>query len=300
VKKIPGAGEFLAERDFDVERVSGMTGIEAETIRRAADIIREAERIVFIHSPDRPQDQAPYDSETIANFVVLLRAAGKRADLLLPRNIANSAGLEVVGADPAFAPGRTPVPAGCGGAASHGELRSMLENGEIRGAIVIGEDPVAWNRTGSWFQNIEFLAAIDWTGTETTRFADVVLPGSTYLETAGTRCNFEGKLVTFARAVEPPAGISGREILFGLASEFGIDVDDDTTAEIRSLVGEKLGARAAFYWNTGQERPDGEKMRLVATGTAPRTGTIPPPLTHGERYKREIREVGTERFRVRY
>ena len=127
-----------------------------------------------------------------------------------------------------------------------------------------------------------------------------MLPGSTYLETAGTRCNFEGKLVTFARAVAPPSGISGREMLHGLASEFGINVDGDTTAEIRALVKEKLGERAAFYWNTGQERPDGGKMHLVATEAAPRTGTIPPPLTHGERYKREIKEVGTERFRVRY
>jgi hypothetical protein len=32
-----------------------------------------------------------------------------------------------------------------------------------------------------------------------------------------------------------------------------------------------------------------------------RTGavSIQPPLTHAEKYKREIREVGTERFRVR-
>ena len=300
VKKIHGAKKFLADRDFDVERVSDLTGIETGTMYRAAEILRGAERIVFIHSPDRPQDQAPYDIETLANFVVLLRAAGKRADLLLPRNIGNSAGLEVMGADPAFAPGRIPVPGKPAGAASHGELRSMLERGEIRGALVIGEDPLAWNPTGSWFQNIEFLATMDWTGTETTRYADVVLPGSTFLETAGTRCNFEGNLVTFARAVEPPAGVSGREILHGLAKEFGIDVEDDTAAGIQALVEEKLGERAAFYWNTGQERPDEGAMRLVATGASTRTGSIPQPLTHGERYKREIRDVGTDRFRVRY
>lgn len=309
VKKMPGAKEFLAGRDFGIERVSESTGIEPAAIRGAAEIIREAERIVFIHSPDRPQDQAPYDIETLANFVVLLRAAGKRAagkraagkraDLLLPRILGNSAGLEVMGADPAFAPGRIPVPGDLAGAASHEELHSMLERGEIRGALVIGEDPMAWNLTGSWFQNIEFFAVMDWTGTETTRYADVVLPGSTCLETAGTRCNFEGKLITFARAVEPPAGVSGREILNGLASEFGIDADRDTTTEIQVLLKEKLGERAAFYWNTGQQRPVGGTMRLVSTGTAPRTGTIPPPLTHGERYKREIREVGTDRFRVR-
>ena len=51
-------------------------------------------------------NRASGDLETLANFVVLLRAAGVRADLLLPRITANSAALEVMGADPAFDAGR--------------------------------------------------------------------------------------------------------------------------------------------------------------------------------------------------
>ena len=139
---------------------------------------------------------------------------------------------------------------------------------------------------------------MDWTDSETTQFADVVLPGSTYIETAGTRCNFEGKLVEFTGAVDPPAGMPGDEVLRGLLSELGLDPESGST--IGEIVKEGVGALAAYYWNTGEERSAGGVMRLVATEPDVRAGAIPPPLTHGERYKREIREVGTERFRVRY
>jgi len=301
VKKIPGARAFLESRDFQIKKVSRLSGIDAESIGNAAEIIRNARKMVFIHSPDRQQDQAPGDMETLANFIVLLKAAGLEVDLLLLRTIANSAGLEITGADPVFGPGRVPITSKFAGAGSHAGLRKLLTEGKIRAALVIGEDPMAWGQTGRWFQNIEFLAAMDWTSTETIQYADVVLPGSTYLETSGTRCNFEGEVVEFCRAVEPPAGISGREVLRILAVEFGIETAQDTSSEIRGIIQDKLGAMSRFYWNTGQKRDfDEGKMRLVVADTGVRVGLIQPPLTHGEKYKKEIRDVGTDRFRVRY
>jgi formate dehydrogenase major subunit len=295
---IPGAEEFLTAERIPVRLAAEMSGVSVEDIGKTASLIRDARRIVFILSPDRPQDSSPGDVETLANLVVLLRAAGTRADLLLPRMISNSAALEVTGADPAFLPGRIPV----GGRPPDrsGALRSLLESGGLRAALVIGEDPMAWGRTGEWFANVSFLAAMDWTDTETTRFADVVLPGSTFLETPGTRIDFEGRAVSYAGAVEPPAGMSGTDVLALLAEETGIRVPDDVTAAMTREVLEALGARAPWYWNTGQERGTGDPGRLTVPDASVRTGTIQPPLTHGEKYKREIREVGTERFRVRY
>jgi predicted molibdopterin-dependent oxidoreductase YjgC len=220
----------MASRDFGVDSVAGMSGIGADDIRKAAEIIRNAKKIVFIHSLDRAEDHAPGDVETLANFVALLRSVGIEADLLLPRLISNSAGLEITGADPAYATGKAPVPDDVPGARTHEDLIGILQAGEIRGTLIIGEDPLAWPGTGSWFHNIEFLAAMDWTPTETTQFADVVLPGSTYLETEGTRCNFEGRLIRFEQALEPPAGFSGREILQKLAAKLGVETSDDLTS----------------------------------------------------------------------
>lgn len=299
IGKIEGGAAFLSGRDFRPETVAGLTGVDPKAIRAAAGLVAEAKRVVIIHSPDRVQDQAAGDLETLGNLVVLLRARGVKADLLLPRMHSNSAGLEVAGADPAFGPGRDARPSGVAGARNREELRALLESGGIRGALVVGEDPLAWDPTGSWFRDVEFLAAMDWTETETTRGADVVLPGSTYLETAGTRCGFEGTLVPYSRVVEPPAGMSGDEVLMRLAREFGIAVPDDASAAIDSAARTKLRDLVRFYWNTGEERVPVGGMRLVPTGADVRTGSIRPPLTHGEKYRREIREVGTGRFRVR-
>ena len=298
IKSIEGSGEFLSGMDISLEEAEELSGIGRDRMEKAASIIREAERIVIIHGPDRPQDQASGDMKVFANLVALLRAAGKRADLLLPRLISNSAGLEVTGADPAFTAGRIPAGDSFKGARSHKELRGLLEAGEIRAALIIGEDPMAWGRTGAWFGNVEFMAAMDWTDTETTRFANVVLPGSTFLETNGTRCNFEGRVARFIRAVEPPAGVCSVEALRTLANGFGIKTDGDIAAELDSVVAKGLGKLVCHYWNKGEAR-EGGGGRLVAPGGGIKAGAIDPPLTHSGKYRKEIREVGTDRFRVR-
>jgi formate dehydrogenase major subunit len=266
IAAMPGGKEFTAALDAAAGAAVAVSGVEEEKIKEAAAMIAGAKNIVIIHSPDRRQDQSAGDLETLANLVVLLRAAGASAELLLPRNFSNTAGLAVTGADPAFAPGMTAPPGKAAGVRTRKELLDLLEKGEIRGALVIGEDPMAWGATGSWLQNIEFLAAIDWADTETTRFADVVLPGSTFLETEGTRCSFEGKVVEYSRAVEPPAGASGREVLEGLASEFGLKDVADTAAQLRSVVEKNAKELLPWYWNTGQERTGGGEAKLAAAG----------------------------------
>ncbi len=296
---LDGAREFLASRDFDLDRVARETGTGEEDIKEAARIISGAKKVVLIYSPDRVQDQAPGDIETIGNLIVLLRRSGIEADLLLPRINSNSASLEIVGAVPEFDAGRVPVNDGLPGAADRDELAALLRGGEIRGALVVGEDPMAWPQTGSYFQNIEFLAAVDWSNTETTRFADVVLPGSTYLETPGTRCNFEGNLVEYTAVVEPPSGLSGREVLDSLLKETGVNTGGNVTADIEKIIEEKIGEYLPYYWNKGQERKAKPLMGLVVPDMSVVKSSMRPPLTHGERYRKEIREVGTKRFRVR-
>ena len=300
MKKIPGEPQFSANRNFPVEQVSRFSGVDVQSILRAADIIKNARKIVFIHNTDRPQDKAPGDMETLANFIVLLKAADSQANLLLPRNISNSAGLEIMGVSPAFGPGRVRISDKNSKFESHEHLRELLVKGDLRAALVIGEDPMAWSHSGLWFRNIDFLAAMDWTITETIQYADVVLPGSTYLETSGTRCNFEGKVIEFPQSVEPPAGICGKEILRNLAAEFGIETETDLSRQIQSFINDKLGDFKSFYWNTGQQRTcDNDKMRLVAVDTGLETCSIQPPLTQLEKYKKDIRDIGTDRFRIR-
>jgi predicted molibdopterin-dependent oxidoreductase YjgC len=294
---LKGSKEYMAVLDAVAGASASASGVEEDKIKEAAEIIAASKKVVIVHSPDRRQDQSAGDAETLGNLVVLLRAAGASAELLLPRTFSNTAGLAVTGADPSFAPGRTAPPGKAAGVRSRKELLDLLEKGEIRGALVIGEDPMAWGSTGTWLQNIEFLAAVDWTETETTRFADVVLPGSTFLETEGTRCNFEGRVIEYARAVEPPAGASGLEVLEGLATEFGLKDVTGATDRLAAIVKKNADGLLPFYWNTGEERMGGETA--LSSGKGGGKSSLLPPLTHTGRYKKEIREVGTGRFRVR-
>ncbi|MBD3235139.1 MAG: molybdopterin-dependent oxidoreductase, partial [Candidatus Eisenbacteria bacterium] len=223
VAGMPGGTELLDSLDPDLERMAETCGVRSEQLRETAALVAGARRIVFVHSPDRPEDFAPGDAQLLADLVVLLREAGKSVELLLPRLNANHAGLEPCGVTPAFLPGRRAA-GERPGARRQAELREMLRAGRLRGALIIGEDPLEHRRTGAYFQNIEFLAAIDWTETETTRFADVTLPGTTYLETEGTRCDFAGRIVEFARAVQPPAGIPGWRVLARLCEQAGVPI----------------------------------------------------------------------------
>ena len=140
---------------------------------------------------------------------------------------------------------------------------------------------------------------MDWTDNETTHFAYVVLPGSTFLETKGTRCNYLGEVVEFKEAIEPPAGFSGREALTELAIAFGISDAADAADKLSKLQLDRLGAMAAYYWNNGQTREVAVgRPSLVAVDGSVKALPIQPPLTHADRYKHQLREIGTERFRV--
>ncbi len=294
-ENIKGKDQFVKNRENSVSKGVSEAGIELENIQKAADLFKNAKRIVIIHGLDRPQDAAPQDIEILANLTLLLRDAGKQTDILMPRLIANTAGLEVMGADPAFTTGRIPVgEKTLPGAKTSEDLRNILEEGKLKAAFIIGENPMDFNRTGSWFQNCDFIAAMDWTDTETTMAADVSLPGSTYLETPGTRCNYEGNVICFNGAVTPAAGKTGREILESLAEAFNIKLND----EMDELIREKLGDMVRFYWNTGEDRNWDGNGTLVPITPDAKASSIEPPLTHSQQYRKDIRKVGTERFRV--
>lgn len=303
VKAMPGGEEYLADLfDYSPASVADWTGIEEAKITAAAEVVLKAQRIVFLHCPDRVQDLAPGDATVLANFVLLLRAAGRRADLLLPTIAANRFGLEAAGADPAFQPGRVRAD-GLPGAHSHAEMRRLLAEGKLKAALVIGEDPIRDDRTASYFQNLEFLAAMDWSLTETAMLADITLPGSTYLEGDGTRCSFDGRLTGHSRTVAPPADLSGWQVLAGLAGAFGLENHSQTAAELTATVDQALrrnaGEMLPFYWNTGQPRLWNGQGRLIVADVKTRPVPIQPPLTVAAHFKWESREVGLERFRVR-
>jgi predicted molibdopterin-dependent oxidoreductase YjgC len=302
VRALPGGEEFLSDLfDYSLKAISELTGVEAPKIVAAADELAAAKKVVFVHSPDRTQDQAPGNAAALANMVILLRSKGIGAELILPFVGANGAAVEIIGADPGFLAGRMPVN-GLPGAKNRADLLALLKDGRLKAALIIGEDPMGDDKVASYFGNAEFLAVVDWTPTETAAYADVVLPGSTFLESGGTRINFEGRLTRYTPALRPPFGKTTAEVLAGLARAFGIadagGTMDDISAGLDRLMRAKLGDRVKFCWNTGEERGGIGVGRLTVADVRTKPNPIAPALTVGERYKRQVRDVGVAHYRV--
>jgi predicted molibdopterin-dependent oxidoreductase YjgC len=301
VEQLPGGKAFLANiTAYDADTTCSITGVEFKNSRRAADMIAEAKKVVIVHSPDRSFDLSPGDLQVMANLAMLIRARGDVSEMILPSLAANGAGMEVSGADPAFTVGRVAAN-GLPGARTREELFGMLRDGKIKAALVVSEDPMSTDRVASYFGGVEFLAAVDWAQTETTLFADVAIPGSTFLESGGTRCNFEGKVLRFAPAVKPPAGAAGWQVLAGLAAGLGLEVPDDVealTGEIAEAARGHLGGQIPFYWNTGEPHAWDGSGRLVVADAGAKPAPRVPAFNAGARYRRSVREVGIEHFRV--
>jgi len=301
VEQVPGGKAFLASiTAYDADTTCQITGVEFNKSHKAAQMIAAAKKVVIVHSPDRSRDLAPGDLQVMANLSLLIRAAGGESELILPSLAANGAGMEISGADPKFAAGRAPAK-GLPGARTREELFGMLREGKIKAALVISEDPMSTDRVASYFGGVEFLAAVDWAQTETTLFADVAIPGSTFLESGGTRCNFEGKVQRFSPAVKPPAGAAGWQVLAGLAAQLGLEVPgtvDEITADIAEAARAHLGPHLPFLWNTGEERNWDGSGRLVVADASARPFPRVPAFNAAAFYRRSVREVGLEHFRV--
>lgn len=90
------------------------------------------------------------------------------------------------------------------------EMFEMMERKEIRGLMVLGSNPVVSSPNAtlveSALQKLDFLVVIDSFLSETAALADLVLPGSTYLEDEGTMTNVEGRVILRRAVKETPKG----------------------------------------------------------------------------------------------
>ena len=301
IESIPGGRAFLKDsHDYSLAATAAQSGITEEKIRRGADLIKNARKIVFVHSPDRRRDHAPGDLHALANFVLLLRSAGLEADLMLAYQAGNAAGVEVSGADPAFLPGRVTA-SGIPGAANRQELLDALSGGRVKAALVIGEDPMRHDQTAALFSSAELLAACDWAETETTRFANVAIPITTYLESEGTRINLEGRVINFKPAVGAPNGVKAWHVLKNIADHLGVampGVFSSISADLVKRITKHQGDRVAFYWNTGQARTWSGTGALTIAEVAASSFPGAPALTPCAQYKNEVQEIGIRHHRI--
>ena len=157
------------------------------------------------------------------------------------------------------------------------------------------------NRTEAIFNAVEFLAACDWAETETTLFANVAIPITTYLESEGTRINFEGRVIDFKAAVGAPNGIKTWHVLRNIAQHLGVEIPgvfSSISASIEKLIKNNQRNRLPFYWNTGEARKWSSDGALTVADVSISSFPGVPALTPCAQHKNEIQEIGIEHYRV--
>ncbi|MGG1515691.1 molybdopterin oxidoreductase family protein [Paenibacillus oryzisoli] len=216
-----------AVKSFTPERVEAMTGILEAVLRTVARGFAKAESGIVLTA--RGLEQQKNGVENTLNYINLClltgkigrsgcgygavtgqangqggREHGQKADQLPGyRLIEDPAAREHVagvwGIDPAELPGK--------GVSAY-ELLKKVDEGEVKGLIVLGSNPLVSSPNNRMveraLQKLELLVVIDMFETETARYAHYLLPGSSFSEAEGTLTNLEGRVFHRRQATELP------------------------------------------------------------------------------------------------
>jgi len=267
--RLPHAVRGLGELGADVASLARACG-HADAAADAALAVAGATRAVIL------ANALSFDAATVerdASLAVLLavlagKAAAPGSGVLFLRMRANGQGLTDLG----YADGAA-------------ELFAGIERGEVRAALVAGEDPVAGasdpERVRAALRKLEFLAVLDAVPSRTTELASVVLPIAALAEETGTFTNSERLMQRVRGPLAPAAGVTTLGVLGALARRLGLPHATDAADEVFP---EMVGALRLPVC-AGPPGPDGLRWggeSLYAAGPATPDGSIHLSLGRGD------------------
>ena len=151
-------------------------------------------------------------------------------------------------------------------------------------------------------ESLEFLVCQDIFATETTKFADVVLPASAFLEKSGTFTNAERRFQLVSPAIDPPGNAkTDLEIIMLVSEALGHEMpwrsSADVMDEIATLTPEYAGVsharvgRRGLQWPVAADEPirrscmrSGSRFRVVSASSRRfRTSSLVMPPTRSSR-----------------
>jgi predicted molibdopterin-dependent oxidoreductase YjgC len=272
--------EYIREHteDFDAvrevvarytpEEAERVTGVPAEDIRATArEYASERHAAVFYTLGITEHACAVDNIWSLSNLVLMTGHLGyESTGLNALRGQNNVQGLNDSGANPAYLPGYqavddpevrrkfteawgVEVPETAGYRLD--QMISGLHDGRIKAMYLIGENPMQTepnaNHVEEGLANLEFLVAQDlFLNDMTRRFADVVLPASSFAEKDGTFTNTERRVNRVRAAVPCPGNARvDRDIVIDLARALGAEWPEYPDAE--SVWNELADLSPAWY-----------------------------------------------------
>ncbi len=240
------------------EVVEEITTVPAGKMIEASRIYSRAETAMIATGMGMSQQVTGTDNVfSLINMMLITGQIGReRCGIDPPRGQNNVQGTTDVGASPLFYPGYIPIADDANRKRIAGlwhtdyeklsgkpglstvEIMHAAHKGGIKAMYIMGENPMVTdpdlNHTEEALKNLEFLVVQDIFNTETTPFADVILPASSYAEKDGTFVNSDRRVVRVRKAVPLPG--EAREdwkIIIKIAERMGYDIGTyDNASEI--------------------------------------------------------------------
>jgi formate dehydrogenase major subunit len=209
---------------FTLEFVERVTGLSRDTLRTVADEIVTADGVCILWAMGVTQHCGGSDTSTAISNLLLLTGNYMRpgAGAYPLRGHNNVQGTSDFGSMPNLYPGYqqaddeevltkfekawgVTLPRTKG--LDNQEMIHAVHDGKLRSIYLKGEDIITSdsnsNFVGAALEKLEFLVVQDVNFSETSRFADIVLPASPSLEKEGTFTNTERRIQRLYRAMEP-------------------------------------------------------------------------------------------------
>ncbi len=240
---------------YTPERAAKITGVPADAIRRAAEIYARGPKTSTLWAMGLTQHANGTDLVTaLLNLMLGCGMIGRWGAAMMPvRGQNNVQGASDMGAIPFvytdYQPVTDPAVRNRFARTWHVTPESLsLKKGlmvteitkpesGVRGMYIMGENPIISDpdiaHAEEWFQTLEFLAVQDLFLTETARYADVVLPASSFAEKTGTFVNTERRIQLSHAAVPLPGSARGDlDILIELSNRLGLPTPFRTPEDV--------------------------------------------------------------------
>jgi predicted molibdopterin-dependent oxidoreductase YjgC len=232
-----------------------ITGVPASVIRSAAEMYATGGRVATMWAMGLTQHHTGTDIvTTLLNLLLACGMIGRWGAPMMPiRGQNNVQGASDVGAIPMsytdYLPVNDPavrkvyanawhVPEDRLSLVAGLRVTEIVKKGSpVHGLFIMGENPIISDpdisHAEEWFHHLDFVAVQDLFLTETARYADVVLPGSSFAEKTGTVVNTERRIQLMTKAIDPPGDARGDlEILIELSNRIGLPTPFTNSAQV--------------------------------------------------------------------
>jgi formate dehydrogenase major subunit/formate dehydrogenase alpha subunit len=278
-KRTEGFREFKKHvSTYNLKKVEKLTGVSGDKIVEAARLYAHADKAMIVYGLGVTEHRTGTENAmAISNLAILCGHIGRPSTgIMALRGQNNVQGASDLGPLPATLPGYQSVldqkvrdkfkkawgvPILDKPGLKSVEMLDECKAGKFKAIYILGEDPGQTdpdlNHVHAALDAVDFLVVQDIFHTETTKHADVILPGASFAEKDGTFTNGERRVQRVRKAIEPLAGKADWQVISELATRMGYEQHYNHPSEIM----DEIASLTPQYGGISYERLETESLQ---------------------------------------